>query len=356
MKVGIAGASGIGMGYAAILLNNGHSPMVWSPSGTRTEGLRNGAPIIMTGAIEGQFHPNTCRNAEELAENDVLILALPANGHRFVFDSLIPFIEARHTIIISGHLSFGALYLSKKLAERCIRVPIVAWSTTVMTGKAREDGVFRIDAIRAKVEMATIPTSLSDDVFRLCTALFGERFAIKDDILTIALSNLNPQNHLGIILCNLTRVERGETWGQSTNITPAVGRLFEALDDERISIARAFGKRVRTVAEHYSTSYGATGGSVAEISKMRIALGNDPLGPRDLGTRYITEDVPFGLVPTLLLAKIANVSSPLHRGGVDIVGACYGRNFEDDNDLLPELNLTDKEVIQKLAINGYPLS
>ena len=52
----------------------------------------------------------------------------------------------------------------------------------------------------------------------------------RDGLLAIALSNLNPQNHMGIALGNMTRMERGEVWSQGQNVTPKVGRLLEALD------------------------------------------------------------------------------------------------------------------------------
>ena len=94
------------MGYAAFLLKNGHSANIWSPSGARTAALRENEPLKVTGAIEGDFHPGVYINPEQVADCDVIILALPAYGHRSVMDSLLPFIEPRHTVIISGHLSF----------------------------------------------------------------------------------------------------------------------------------------------------------------------------------------------------------------------------------------------------------
>jgi opine dehydrogenase len=46
----------------------------------------------------------------------------------------------------------------------------------------------------------------------------------RDDLLAIAVSNLNPQNHMGIALCNLTRMERGESWNQNeTSPTRSAG-------------------------------------------------------------------------------------------------------------------------------------
>jgi len=356
MRVGIAGAGNIGMGYAAILSERGHEPFIWSPSGERTKAMLAGEPLIVTGAIEGSYAPQVCTSAETLAESDVILLALPAYGHRFVLDSLIPHLEARHTIIISGHLSFVGLYLAKKLAERGIEIPIVAWSTTVLTCKPRGPNRYNIGTIRAKVDAATLPARYAGRAMDICVALFGDRFSPKDDILTIALSNINPQDHLGMALCNLSRIERSESWGQNTMVTPAIGKFLEALDRERVAIAAAFGKTVRTIFDHYKFSHGISGSSVSEMSATLVERGSDPLGPTDLNTRYILEDVPFGIVPTLYLAKLAGIPAPLHQSGLDIISACYGREFAADNDLLSEIGPLEAHTMTSLMTNGYQLA
>ncbi|MCW8060794.1 NAD/NADP octopine/nopaline dehydrogenase family protein [Agrobacterium tumefaciens] len=353
MKVAIAGAGAIAMGYAAFLLQQGHEVSVWSPSGQRTKALIEGAPLTVSGAITGEFRPGVCRDAKELAESDVIVLALPAYGHRFVLDSLAPHLEQRHSVIISAHLSFSALYLSKTLAERGISIPIVVWNTTVLTSKAQSPIEIKIGAIRGKVDIAAVPASLASASQKTCAQLFGDRFVVKEDILTIVLSNINPESHLATALCNLTRIERGEIWGQRANMTPTVGRLVEALDRERLAIAAAFGKPVPSILDHFSKSFGITAGTVAEISTILVERGNDPMGPKDIDTRYVLEDVPFGLIPALKLAEMANVEAPLHKSGVEILSACYGRDFSGDNDLLGELDFSDTAVLQRLASNGY---
>lgn len=353
MQIGIAGAGAIAMGYAAFLAENGHAATLWSPSGKRTAPLLDGATITVIGAIEGTYAPTVCNRAEQLAASDVIILALPANGHRAVLDSLLPHIESRHAIIISGHLSFAGLYLAKKLAERGIEIPIIVWSTTVLTCKARSATEFRVGAIRAKVDMATVPVGHVWRGCAICAELFGDRFAVKDDLLTIALSNLNPQNHLGIALCNLTRIEHGEEWGQTSNITPAVGRLLEALDQERLAIAASLGKSVRTIFDHFALTHGIQCTSVAEAARQLVARDSDPAGPVDIETRYVLEDVPFGLVPTIYLAQLAGVAAPLHKCGVELLSAAYGRDFRLDNDILPELGPMEHRTLIKRVTDGF---
>ena len=178
----------------------------------------------------------------------------------------------------------------------------------------------------------------------MCTGLFGDRFVLRDDLVAISLSNLNPQNHLAMALCNLTRIERGEDWPNYWGITPAVGRLMEALDAERLAVAAAYGVTVRTIIDHFHLSFDVPRGPVAEMAAAVQARGGGPLGPKSLDTRYITEDVPFGLVPTEALARAAGVAVPLHSAGIDMFGALVGRDFRAENDLLPGLGLERLDV------------
>lgn len=356
MKVGIAGAGSIAMGYAALLSLNGHQPLIWSRSGNATASLSSGNPVKVLGAVEAEPEIHICPNPEELAEADVIVIALPAYGHRFVLDTLIPHLCARHSVIISAHLSFAALYLAKRLTERGINIPITAWSTTVLTSKPREPGVFNVGTIRAKVDMATVPAHFAERGHATCVTLFGDRFDVKDDVLTIALSNLNPQDHMGIALCNLSRIERAEDWGQNSNVTPAVGSLLEALDLERLAIASAFGKKVRSTFDHFRLSFDISGQTVSDISLKLVERGGDPAGPKSTNTRYVLEDVPFGLIPTIHLAKAAGVAVPLHESGVRILSACYRRNFFEENDLLPELGPLDLSTLKQRVVKGYSIA
>ncbi len=355
MKIGIAGAGAIAMGYAAYLLEKGRAVSIWSPTGNSTSGLKKGEKLSVSGALQGEFSPSISPDAQTLAaDNDVIILALPAYGHRAVLDALAPHIEPRHCVIISGHLSFAALYLSKKLAERGVEIPIAVWNTTALTAKAPDSPInVRIGQIRPKIDMAVVPVRLAGAAMEICISLFGDRFTLKDDMLSIALSNLNPQSHLGIALFNLTRIEMAETWHQNSTITPAVGRFLEALDAERIAIATALGKTVRTAFDMFTPAFEIEGKSLAELYQMRAQAGTDPQGPKSVETRYVLEDVPFGLTVTLKLADMAGVPAPLHRSGVEILSACYGRDFASANDLLPALGDLTLDDLSRLVVEGY---
>mmetsp|Transcript_45553 Transcript_45553/g.131411 ORF Transcript_45553/g.131411 Transcript_45553/m.131411 type:complete len:100 (+) Transcript_45553:65-364(+) len=87
-----------------------------------------------------------------------------------------------------------------------------------------------------------------------------------------------------------------------------------------------------------------------EIHKM----GNDVYGPDTADSRYVTEDVPFGLVPTIVLGRMVGRPATLHESGVEIISAMYGRDFAAENDLLPALHLEEYRLqeIQEAAKTG----
>lgn len=359
MRIAILGAGSIAFGMAAFLAEAGHMPVLWSPSGKGTEALSEKGQLVANGSVSYSGPVDvaaTCGDAVSGA--DVVIVALPANGHRAVFDVLSAHLKEGQPVIISSHSSFGALYLSRRLAEQGMSLPIIVWGTTLLTGRRQPDAVsVSVNTVRQKVDFATLPQAAAEEGKMLCTTLFGDRFVEREGLLAIALSNLNPQNHLGIALLNLTRMEKGEIWGQGEHVTPAVGHLIEALDAERLAIAASFGLTVKTVREHFSQSFHVPMGSVSDMNQLMHSEGRGGFGPATSDSRYILEDVPFGLLPTVLLGRIAGRPAILHEAGIRMFAAAIDRDLEADNDLLPDLSLDAlaPSALKTLCSQGFPV-
>lgn len=340
MRVAIIGAGGIGRGYAAYLTGEGHQTVIWSPSGAALADFPGNASLAVTGKIEATLPLAVAAEcAEAVGGADVVIVAVQANGFRSVLDSLAPHLKAGQVVVISAHCSFAALHLHRLLADRGLEVPIAAWATTALTARKSGPRSVHISGIRSRLDVATLPQRLAPQGLAACRALFGDRFDEREDLLAIMLSNLNPPAHMANMLGNLTRAEKGEDWPNYGSITQGVGRIVDAMDVERIALAAAFGLSVRSVQDHYVLSFGVAPGPVGEMAAAVYARRPELLGPKTLDTRFITEDVPFGLVPLELLGKIAGVGVPLHQAGIALFDAICDRDFRAENDLLPALDL-----------------
>lgn len=356
MRVGILGAGAVAYGTAAFLEAAGHQAVLWSPSGERTKALAAGEPLVAGGAVEGQFRPVVAASVAAAVEAaEIVLVALPANGHKSVIEALAPTLGAGQVVAISSHASFGALYLSRLLADRGIAVPIVAWSTTAVTGRQRSLSEVQVSTVRSRIDAAVLPVQQASLAMARCATAFGERFLLRPSLLGIALSNLNPQNHMGIALCNLTRMEKGESWNQGANVTPLVGNLLEALDAERLAIATAFGLETRTIREHFHLSFHVPEGPVAEMNAAMAVAGRGGEGPSTADSRYVLEDVPYGLVPTARLGRLVGRPATLHEAGIRIFSALYGRDFEAENDLLSAAGVLDADAAElaRLCERGF---
>lgn len=356
MRVAIAGAGGIGYSYAAFLAQGGHSPVLWSPSNSRAQDLAQGVPLTATGAIEGQFSVAVAQDpAALLAGADAVILALPAYGHRAVIDRILPHLATGQSVILSAHLSFAALYLSRGLAARGLRCPIIVWNTTASTGRQTGAAAVSVSLVRREVEMTVIPTEGMAAALALCTELFGVRFRPVDSLLAVDLGNLNPTVHCGLALFNLTRMERGETWVQQDHMTPAVCRFLEDLDLERRAVASALGVSARSIHQSYAVPGKVEIAPLAMMMTEVVRIRRPVNGPKSLDTRYVTEDVPFGLVPLVRLADMAGVAVPLHQAAILMFSSLYGRDLALENDLLPDIApaFGSLDGLRRMAAQGW---
>lgn len=353
MRVGIAGTGSVGLACAALLDAGGHQPMLWAPRGTVGAGRR---VVEAAGLFEHCCEVPVAGDVAEFAAMDVIIVCVLGNGHRAVFEALAPVLRSGQSVIISSHCSLGALHLSRLIAARGLDVPVVAWATT-LTGGPKINGQPHVRLLRGELDVATLPASKLEHGLALSRHLFKARFSPSATMLAIALSNLNPPIHMANAMLNFTRIEKAEVWANYGCITEGVGRLVEALDTERLAIAAAFGEHVRSAREHYLKSFpGLVPGRVDELSAQVDARrkGTAP-GPTSADTRYITEDLPFGIHPVAMLGRLAGVDVRVHEAGLTLMGAVYGRDLAAENDLLPVVGLArmDVTLLRSIVTEGW---
>nr|WP_272213872.1 NAD(P)-binding domain-containing protein [Marinicella sp. W31]MDC2879821.1 NAD(P)-binding domain-containing protein [Marinicella sp. W31] len=118
MKIAILGAGNNAYGLAAFIADAGHTPILWSPSGTKAVALAKGTALTATGAVEFEGAVDvagSCKDA--VASADLVMIAMPVNGHKAAIDAMVDHLKPATPVIISSHSSFAALYLSRALKQ-----------------------------------------------------------------------------------------------------------------------------------------------------------------------------------------------------------------------------------------------
>ncbi|MBP0446919.1 NAD/NADP octopine/nopaline dehydrogenase family protein [Roseomonas sp. SSH11] len=339
MRLSVLGAGAVGPAAAALAASRGHEVTLWSPSGAGTAGI--GTSIEAEGAVAGDI---PLRTAPDLADAfrgaDAALLAVPA----YAFPSVLPRIAAvlppGLPLLIAPAASLSPLALDALLAARgapAARAPIGAMATTPVTARRLSPGRVRVAAVRAAVDMAAIPAASAGEMGALATALFGHACPLAPHALHAGLANANPIIHAVLALTNVTRIEKAEEWPQYGLMTPAACRMMERLSAERAALAGSFGIAVLGLDESLHRANGVPMGPLHEMAAAIAASRGAVTGPAAMETRYVTEDVPYGLAFYLWLARGRGIPMPVTEAVVTALETLWGRDLRA-NPLLRQLD------------------
>jgi len=343
-RVGIVGAGAIALASAAWLSRAGHGVMLWSPSGASTQSLRT--DVLHTEGLHQEGLAVQVADSPTLLcrESDVVLVAVPANGHRHVIDALLPWLRDGQVVIVSSMASLSGLYLFESALRVQLQLTVISFNTTVLTARRPSPGRVKIMMRRNAIGVSALPQSHTGKAITLCTALFGGGFSTQPNALASALSNVNPGVHVPLALFNWTRIERAEDWAQYHCLTPSVARVIEALDLERRALAQAFDIKVGSVETHFARSFNTSSVRLQDIADELHTKRGGPPGPTDLDTRFLSEDLPYGLVFLETLGRVAGMAMPATHTLIASASLIAGHDYAQDNNLLEPLGLADETM------------
>jgi opine dehydrogenase len=326
MRVAILGAGAVGPICAVLAALRGHQAVLWSPSGAGTRGLSG--RLRAEGLVDAEVVVAVATALEEaFAGADAALLAVPAHAHAALLPRIAAALPDHLPLVMTPALSLAPLVLDglrAQLGGKPGRAPIGAMATTPAGGRRIAPDAVRVALVRSEVPIAALPAAAAPQMAALVEALFGTRCPAAANVLQVALGNANPITHGALALANLTRMERAEAWNQYAMMTPAVCRLMEALDQERAALAAAWGVRVDSVAAYLHRANGVPLGPLAEMTASIAASAGAVMGPTAVATRYLTEDIPFGLSAWLRLGEAKGVAMPVTAAVVTALTALTG--------------------------------
>ncbi|WP_431282316.1 NAD/NADP octopine/nopaline dehydrogenase family protein [Humitalea sp. 24SJ18S-53] len=350
MRLAVLGAGAIGPAAAVLAVSRGHEAALWSPSGAGTAGCDG--RMTAEGALEGVFALRIATDlADALAGADAALLVVPA----YAYPALLPAIarELRVPLLIAPCASLAPLALDAAMAGAAHRPAIGAMATTPVMGRRLAPDRVRVAGIRKAVDLAAVPTAAAPDLAALATALFGHASPIVPNALQAALGNANPIIHAVMALTNVTRMENAEPWPQYAMMTPAACRLMVAMAEERDRLAQAFGLTVLSLEESLHRSNGVALGPMHEMAAVIAQSRGSVLGPATMDTRYVTEDVPYGLAFYLWLGATRGLRLPVTDAVVTALEVLWGQPLRD-NPLLSGLDPAGLDAALQHGIGRQP--
>jgi opine dehydrogenase len=307
-------------------------------------------PTLERGAIELRGISRTGHAEPALITHDfgsaldgarLVNVAIPAYGHDLFFESMVPHLSEEMIVILWAG-DFGSLQLARTIsAGHPIPRPTIIEASTLPYG-ARLSGPATVDILLVanRVLVAALPATRTGD-FPAALASCWPGIEPADHVLQAAFANPNPIVHPPGCLLNVGRIEAtgGEYWMYREGMTPAVRRVIHAAFREAEAVAHALGFEIPGYPKADFDKPASIMGEVFEREDDKYEVIADIKGPTSLQDRYLTEDLPFGLVPISQLGDRVQVSTPTIDAIIDLGSLVCERDFRREGQSLASLGL-----------------
>ncbi|HLF05975.1 MAG TPA: NAD/NADP octopine/nopaline dehydrogenase family protein, partial [Thermoplasmata archaeon] len=256
-----AGHGGLAMaGHLAIL---GHDVNLWNRSEQRVEAIIQRGSVDIEGTVEGSgiLRMATSVMSEAVRDADIVMVVIPANGHRDVAELMAPHLRNGQTVILNPGRTGGALEVSLIFRER--RVPqgvtVAEAGTFLYVSRHLEPTKARIFEIKNSVPLAALPAYRTPDVLRAINPVFPQ-FVPGTNILQTSYDNIGMVFHPPVTMLNAAWIESHHDFEYYIEgISSSVAKVLERVDVERRAVAAAVGVNTHSAREWLYLSYNSAG-------------------------------------------------------------------------------------------------
>jgi opine dehydrogenase len=291
---------------------------------------------------------------------DVIIVVTGGNAQPAVARSLAPLLrEGQIVLLIQGNTG-GSLVVRRTLDEAGCRAAVDVAEMDNYPFSCWRLGPTRIRPIVKKrwLQIASLPGCRIEPVFSRLAPLFPHAVAAPDVIHT-GFTNANAMLHVANCIGNAGKIDRGESYKfYAEGVTPSVARLYAAINAERVAVAAALGASVPTLEDWFDRVYGVRGADLVETCQLLTTNSDGPYQatgtPKSFEHKYITEDVPVGLMPMSALGVAAGVPTPAIDALITLARAMAGKDFSVEARNLKRMGLAgmDASRIRRFVDQG----
>ncbi len=355
-KIAILGAGNGGFAFSGHLALKGFEVRLYENKsfGKNIEEVKNKGGIEVSGSVKG-FGKVTLAStdiASVLAGVKVIMIVVPAFAQMPIFEEALPYLEDGQ-IVVFWPGNFGEILAKKMMEEKNISKNIKLVGTASLLYSTRKIGPnkVRINYEKNSIPIACLPAIDTLNAMEELKEIVPQISQAKN-VLEIGLTNVNIVLHCGTAVLNAGWIEytKGDFDFYWHGMTKSVCRVLEKVDEEKVTVSKAFGIELKstldTLNEWYPTEKSKT---FHEFVTHSIAHGGyGPSAPKSLTERYISEDVPVGLVFSSSLGKLVNVSTPTIDSIIWLASILNNHNYRKtgrDLDCLGFSGMSKEEII-----------
>lgn len=360
MKIAILGAGNAGCAVAADLTLKNHEVTLIKTSHSMHDDnfsylLNNNGKMTLDefGEIKTAFIHNVTRDLSEISNNEIVIIYIQTNYHEELIKRISPYLKDDQIVLINpGYLSTA--YLLKYCNKKII---IAEAQSSFIDGRISKNGVFKVGFRNVRNPIGIYPNSRKAEAIEKLQTL-NENLVFLDSVVEAALHNPNLIVHTVGSVLSIPRIEIAkedfcmyhEAYSRENVLT---WQVLEKLDQEKMDVLAALGfNKLKYVdACKYRNSLDDEI-DAKEVFLQYAEMETRAKGPVKVDSRYISEDVPQGLVLLETLGFSLNISTPITTALIEIASAALGRNLRKDGRTTERLGA---EIIERILQDNRKL-
>lgn len=355
LQYAVIGAGNGGKLLASLIASKGHSVALMDRDPAVIREIQSwGGSIQVVGRVEcqGQIPLVTTDLARAVSGAEIIMVVTTADSHYDLACQMAEYVEDGQVIVLNPGQTGGLMEFYNTLRSRSGKEIVVGTVQDLIYGcRVKEPGVVNCIAAKKVMDFITYPVGETDRVAQLLADIFPQLRPAKS-ILAIDFDNMSAMIHPAPTLVNAGRTECGQVFTYyAEGITPSVARLLEAMDAERVAVGAAYGVKVTSLMEWQAAAYDVTGENLYQVFQ------NNPYyraakSEKTIDNRYVTEDVPCGLVPLCEYGRAAGVPTPAMDAVISLANAMMGKDYRASGRTLEKLGLVDcsvEEIREKLG-------
>lgn len=351
MKIAIIGAGNSGCALAGDYAAAGHEvTLIKSSRLVHEDNFKfleeNGGRMQLDefGREKVGYIAHLSRSLEDVEGCRVVLLCTQTAYHPVILKKLVPLLKDRQVLLIDpGYLS-TAYVLGLNPAPGLI---IAEAESNFVDGRISSPGHFKVGFRNVRNPLGIYP-SRALPVAREVLDGLGSPFTYLDSVAEAALHNPNMIVHTVGAVMSIPRIEAtgGNYCMYHEVFTPSVWNILEKLDGEKLAILKKLGCEPVPYVEacKYRNSLDETRPG-KEVFFEYAAMPTRAKGPEKVDSRYISEDVPQGLVLLESLGKALDMPTPVATAIIELASAALGRDLRIQGRTLAALG---RENVRKI--------
>jgi len=292
---------------------------------------------------------STTDMGEAVAFADTMVMICPSFAQEILFERMIPYLkDGQVLIVMPGNFAGLVLHQMLEKSERkgmdftfvdSISIP---WATR-LTGPAQ----LAIMGIKKFLPVSIFPKSHgTDEVKARVEAALPIPVEYLESPLRAGLENINFGGHPLMTTVNIGLLENfnGEFNYYVDCCSPSTARATAKMDLERLRIGEAYGYKLRPELDMMNALYDGKCTSVYEFNRSSVTHGKVKNAPSSAKERYISEDVPYLLVPIYELAKKAGIRPVIIESIIHLASAYNDEDYFATGRTLKKMGLDQMTV------------